>query len=246
LACKSKFVVVSVPRSGSWHLIELLNGHPEIVANGEILNPEDTSWGDPESRDGASFDELINFGFSGVQRRPKSRITSVGFKVLQNQITRSITPELFLRQLARIKDLRIILLRRRNSLEVLRSTVQATLSKQWIVHEGVELVEVPPIFLSFQQCREFFLRCDQYFSEIRQLFANHPLLEVTYESVVRDVDVELARVQQFLKVKLMQLPPSGLRRQETRPLHVTLHNFAALEEAFRGSPHHQFFNMEDT
>jgi hypothetical protein len=237
-------VIVTVPRSGSWNLIEVLNGHPEIIANGEILNPDDTSWGQPDPRVDASLNELIILGFSGLQRRPKTSVTAVGFKVLEDQLIRPPNVMLFLRELAKIKHLRIIVLRRENSLEVLRSTLQATITGQWIVSEGEVPVVGPSLDLSVNQCHHFFQHCDEFFCRVTELFATRAMLYVSYEDLCREPKRTLELIQLFLGATPLPLPPSNLHRQETRPLSVTLSNFEHLKRAFRTTRYHRFFELE--
>lgn len=40
------FVILAMPRTGTHYLEELLNEHPNVVSNGELLNEFDPNWPD--------------------------------------------------------------------------------------------------------------------------------------------------------------------------------------------------------
>ncbi len=42
------FVILAMPRTGTHYLEELLNEHPNVLSNGELLNTYDTNWFDKD------------------------------------------------------------------------------------------------------------------------------------------------------------------------------------------------------
>lgn len=44
------FVILAMPRSGTHYLEELLNEHPNVVSNGELLNEYGPNWPEGAAR----------------------------------------------------------------------------------------------------------------------------------------------------------------------------------------------------
>ncbi|MGF7237940.1 MAG: hypothetical protein ACQSGP_23715 [Frankia sp.] len=63
ITIRTPFVILTMARSGSWHLVELLNEHPQIASNGEVLNNHDeTSGWRPGDRGNLTDSELLDIG----------------------------------------------------------------------------------------------------------------------------------------------------------------------------------------
>lgn len=242
-----RFVVVAMPRTGSWNLVETLDNHPEICCNGEILNPDDGSWGIPDPRTGLSPQELLKFGFSGrLLRRPKSTVRAVGFKVLEDQLRAPGSLQSVLQMLAACSDLRVLLLRRISLLDVLRSTLQAEATGRWLVRNGDEVPKPPAVHVDPEICACFFERCENYYRSARSTLADAALLDVTHGRMVNDRTAQLAEIQAHLGVTVRELCGPGLVRQEHRPLSLTIENFDELRAAFVGSRYAKYFVKQDT
>src|SRR4051794_31584236 len=77
------FVVLATARSGSWHLVELLNEHPNIISNGEILNRDDTSWPAEARPLGSTAHQMVDWAlWDAPGRGSKGAIVARGVKVL--------------------------------------------------------------------------------------------------------------------------------------------------------------------
>lgn len=241
-----RFVVVAMPRTGSWNLVETLDNHPEICCNGEIFNPDDGSWGTPDPRSGLSPQELLKLGFSGrILRQPKSTVRAVGFKVLEDQLRAPGSLQPVLRMLGAWSGLTVLVLRR-NLLEVLRSTLQAEATGSWLVRDGDEVTQPPSVHVDPDVCARFFRHCEDYYRSLRGTLADAALLDVTHGRMINDRTAQLAEIQAHLGVAVRELHGSGLVRQEHRPLSITIENFDELRTVFAGSLYAEYFVEHDT
>jgi LPS sulfotransferase NodH len=235
-----RFVVLAQPRSGSWHLIRTLDAHPNVIAKGELLNPEDQSWW--SDRTGLSDTELLRLGFRPAPegQAPRADVRAVGFKVLDVQLQPGRHPG-FLELLAADRDVRVIVLTRQNLAEALRSQVQAEHTGVWLAHHPTELEAMPRIELPVARCRSFFEASDRFVAEVERLFAEHRVLWIKYEAFVADARKHVDAMLELLGVPPQPLLESGLVKQERRPLRETVTNYAELQDAFRGTAHESFF-----
>jgi hypothetical protein len=236
-ACR--FVVLAVPRTGSWNLVEMLRSHPNIAANGELLNPDDRGWW--TRRDGLSELELLRLGFSEDPRRRKREVLAVGIKVLDVQVGQGSAHRGLLDRLAEDGELRVIILRRRNLAEALRSQMQAEQTGRWLARTGEDLVPPPKVRLSAAECWSFFRRAERFYDAVERRFALHRTLHVTYEDLCFDQRRQLERLQRFLGVPPCRLSGADVRKQEHRPLAETVENHAELRTAFEGTAYARFF-----
>lgn len=75
------FAILAVPRSGTHYLEELLNEHPNVVSNGELLNEHDPNWPD-KARLLRSDRELLECAYlRHPTRSDKTDVTHVGCKI---------------------------------------------------------------------------------------------------------------------------------------------------------------------
>jgi LPS sulfotransferase NodH len=227
---------MTVARSGSWHLVELMNSHPSVVCNGEPLSTEDMTW--PPEMD---THELLGHGFTaGLRREPISEHPlASGFKVLRE----NLWFERFSGLLPTIlgwPGLRVVILRRDNMLETLRSRTQAEASGLWQTITGSEDAQ-PAVTLSPGLCRMYFRRTEVFFDQVRRLARGVPTVETSYEQIVADRAAALAPIWALLDVDELPLSSSPLRRLEARGLDQTLTNYEELRAAFVGTPYSRFF-----
>lgn len=236
----SRFVVLAMQRTGSWHLVELLNQSGEVDCRGELLNPDDKSW--VGSRLSLSTEELIEHAFAPKSvKYDKPDASAVGFKYLEGQDVDSGRPS-FLEMLAKQKDIKAIVLRRSNPLESLRSQRQAELTSRWRpVKPGEKVSSRPTVVLTPEQCRSYFEKVDSYYKKVNELFADRPTIEVCHEDIVRDPQSVVRQLHDFLGVQGLDVAPSPNKRLESRPLSETVANYAALRSAFSGESWGAYF-----
>lgn len=238
------FIVISSPRCGSWYLVEALNEHPNVACNGEILNPDDVTW--PADRVLPMSDAaLIRHSYidyplrSGKMpaKRDEANITRVGVKVVQLGPHRP-EPISFLSSVAQLPGLRVIMLRRINMLEALRSLVQAQLTGEWIRYydepgpPAMAPVRIRPEFASM-----WFAEVSKFYAAMDQIFFAHPRLELNYEQLIADGDVQMHRAWEFLGVDAYDGRRDLLQRQESRKIRDTVANFEELASFFADGPY---------
>lgn len=234
------FVILAMPRTGSHYLETLLNEHPNVQSNGELLNSWDSGWPGAD-RTGMSDRDLLELAFVNFPvRDEKPKATSVGCKINEPQFGERPT---FFEALAAWPRLKVVILQRRNLLESLRSFVQARQSRQWLAPVTEGPAPVPPsVKLSPATCESYFRDADNFYRRIFSSFPSEMACEVFYEDLLDSPEECMANLFDFLGV-----PPhllSGgvvLQRQEMRPLSETVLNFDELFSYFRGSSYQCFF-----
>ncbi len=234
------FAILAMPRTGTHYLETLLNEHPAIVSNGELLNEWDAGWPGVD-RTAMTDRELLDLAFVGFSKPPgKHEVNRVGCKINEPQF---VERPAFFEELAAWPDVKVILLRRRNLLESLRSFSQARESRRWLAPCSDGPAPVPPqVKLSHEDCESYFLSADLFHCRVLTGFPPENVHEMYYEDLCDNPEAALAQVCDFLRIPPHQL--SGrpvLQRQETRPLSETVMNYAELREYFQDSPYHAFF-----
>ncbi|TCK94543.1 sulfotransferase [Paraburkholderia sp. BL9I2N2] len=234
------FAILAMPRTGTHYLEQLLNRHPNVLSNGELLNTYDTNWPD-KNRLLRGDRELLELAYLRYPTRSdKTNVTHVGCKINEPQFR--ARPGL-LAELARWPRLKVILLPRRNTLESLRSLVQARQTGQWLRFSSGNDAALPPrVGLSIADCEAYFKTAEDFHARVAHSFASTNLLVMEYESLLCESAACLATIWDFLQVPAPQL--SGrviLQRQETRPLDQTVRNFHELRRHFADGPYARFF-----
>ncbi len=240
----TKFIVLGRSRVGSNFLRGLLNAHPQIAAYGEIFRDikamdwdhlgyfQSTKMMDLIQSDPVRFLETKLFG-----KYPRS-IAAVGFKIFYYHAQNGGEAPVwsFLRDK---KDLRIIHLKRRNILETHLSRQKAAVTDSWVNTSRSKEAQ-PAIQLDYEACRQDFNQTRAWEEEYDRLFADHAKIEVIYEELAGNYQAEMARIQEFLGVKLEAVAPTTFR-QSSQPLAQAIANYAELKEKFAGTPWAEFF-----
>jgi Sulfotransferase domain len=234
------FVILAMPRTGSHHLEALANEHPDVSANGELLNPWDTGWPGVD-RTNMSDRELLELAFVRFPGRDeKYEVSRVGCKINEPQFHERHT---FFEKLVAWPGLKVIALRRRNLLESLRSFVQARESGHWLAPSADGPAPIPPqVTLSPVDCKSYFRRAEDFYERIFARFSPQQVHEIYYEDLRESPRESLDGIWEFLRVPPHQL--SGrhlLQQQETRPLSETVLNYVELRDHFRGTAYQAFF-----
>jgi LPS sulfotransferase NodH len=189
--------------------------------------------------------QLLEAGFSVGEGDITSTVQVVGFKVLDEQIIPTGPCEAVLDLLAMYADLRVLVLKRTNMLESVRSRVQAA-QTQWYhqSQDGPDRAGPNPVVrLDYEFCLSAFQQAERFYAEIDCRFPADRTLHITYEDVCGDFSATTSRVLGFLGVRAFPLR-SALIKLESRPAEQTVANYADLENAFRGSRYHQYFHGE--
>ncbi|WFU51794.1 sulfotransferase [Sinorhizobium terangae] len=237
------FVILGMPRTGTHYLEELLNEHPNVLSNGELLNRYDANWPDKD-RLMRSDRELLELAYLRFPARSDKKVTHIGCKINEPQFQER--PDFF-DELARWPGLKVIFLSRRNTLESLRSLVQARQSRQWLKFSSDDDTAPPPrVKLSIASCEDYFKVADDFHTRIAHSYASSSLLEIEYETLLLEPAACLETALRFLGVQALQLSGRAtLQRLEKRPLEETVENFEELRRHFAGGPYARFFELDD-
>ncbi|EIM30622.1 MULTISPECIES: sulfotransferase [Microvirga] len=237
------FAVLAMPRTGTHYLEALLNEHPNVLSNGELLNTYDSNWPDKD-RLIRSDRELLELAYLGYPTRSDKKVTRIGCKINEPQF--HDRPGFFA-ELAGWPDLKVILVVRRNPLESLRSLVQARQSGKWLKFSSDSNAAPPPrVRLSITECAAYFETADAFHARVADSFAATNMLMIEYESLLRQPAACVAAIWDFLGVPALQLPGRAiLQRQETRPLDQTVQNYHQLRLHFADGPYARFFEVGD-
>lgn len=214
-----KFVVVTKSRSGSNYLKSLLNNHPEIESEGELFR---RLYG----RNSFSFWNR-NFSFK------KHSIRMVGFKLFYyhplDTNDRSVWD--FIKLDTSIK---LIHLRRQNLLEMYVSQELANKSNVWSSKDK----QVQKIDNRIEIDYEDFIK---YCEEIRywensflENFSSHSILEISYEELIKDTNLNVIRIFDFLNVKPV-LVSSDFKKQNRNSISSLIINFEIFESRLKES-----------
>ncbi|WP_394889851.1 sulfotransferase [Mesorhizobium sp. AaZ16] len=235
------FAILALPRTGTHYLEVLLNEHPNVLSNGELLNEYDTNWPDKD-RLLRGDRELLELAYVRYPTRSDKQVTHVGCKVNEPQFHDHPG---FFAELVRWPGLKVILLVRRNILESLRSLVQARQSGQWLKFSSDKDAAPPPqVRLPIADCEAYFKTADDFHARVAHSFAPANLLAIEYESLLQEPAACLGTVWDFLGVPTLQLSGRAiLQRQEARPLDQTVENFDELRLHFADGPYSRFFEV---
>lgn len=230
-----KFIVLAHPRSGSSMVIAALRKHPNIVAFGELFVMNRIGFNmagyDNQSgklqylRDRLTAEFLDRYIFS-----PYSIDThAVGFKLFPEQASKRKYQQLR-DWLASNKDVKIILLSRRNLLATYTSLRMARLTGKYGINDPAERSKAT-LTIDYSRCLEEFEKRKRNHEDILELTKGHDVLEVCYEDMISDMDQYFAKCQEFLGVDIHPLPIEKVK-QEVRPLSEVIDNYAELRERF--------------
>ncbi|MEM5345624.1 sulfotransferase [Paraburkholderia azotifigens] len=237
------FVILGMPRTGTHYLEELLNAHPSVLSNGELLNSYDTNWSDT-SRLLRSHRELLELAYLHYPvRTGKTLATHVGCKINQPQFQERPG---FFEELALWPRLKVMLVIRRNTLESLRSLVQARQSGEWLKYgAGNESGPPPRVVLTIEVCEAYFEAADDFHRHVADSFAPKNVLSIDYQSLLSNPAGCLEAAWTFLGTSVHPCSHrTALQRQEVRPLDQTVLNFDELKRHFRGGPYEKFFEAD--
>ena len=186
-----KFAILCSARSGSTWLHTLLNSHPSIHSNGEIVRTNHLS------KRPLPFHE---FAFKGY---PKL-IKAVGLKIFYENPIYAESFEAVMED----QEVKIIFLTRRSALAQFVSLKLAEATKEWVNTS----TEKKQINLNIEEYKQFELQERTIRKEILRRLAGSNFLDVYYEDLVTNPSQELGRIQTFLGVRKRKLL-SLLRKQ---------------------------------
>jgi len=242
-----RFIILGMGRSGSNFLRGLLNSHSQIVAFGELFRFYDSiGW------EFSDYDEYLQYrGLKSLMQRDPirflekkvfgkfSKLTSaVGFKIFYYHAI-DYSREIVWTYLRDQEDLKIIHLKRNNTLEVVLSEEKANMTNRWtnITGEEEEKFSVP---LDYEECLQAFIRAEAEKRQHDIFFKDNDKIDVYYEDLTRDYGTEMKRIQEFLGVNYEVVRPSTYK-QSNLSISEAISNYLELKEKFKDTPWEKFF-----
>ena len=239
----TQFLIMTTGRTGSSHLLSLLQSHPEIRHWGEIiggwhLKQEGVK---PRMNQHGPVAYIISCYESDVDD------LAIGMKIHYHQFRTAYGLNVGVKELSQIrqfflsnKQIKIIHLKRHNKLRMLVSKKIAETTDQWQLYKESRRSACVSVHLSPQECNRAFKKNSRQEEHYDQLFQDHDLLEVYYENLVSDQTAVCNRILNFLQVPLQPLQ-SHLLLQNTRALPEVIDNYLQLKDAFKDTPWALYF-----
>lgn len=240
---RQQFIILTDQRSGSNHLGDLLDSHRCVRVAGEIFNPshQHISRNHPlpqhyrnlRTRDPIAY---LNTFFS---QPLDPSITHLGFRIFHDH-ARSRRERSIWTVLRRKKELQVIHLKRRNLLRNLLSLKLAERSNQWERLEGTPPVLYEPLRIQYEEAINHFRARERNFSHASRFFQRHRKIEIFYEDLVKQKELELNRILHFLGLPPQRLT-SSTRKQNQQCIQELIENHAELKARFRKTSWRDFF-----
>jgi LPS sulfotransferase NodH len=240
---RNRFIILTDQRSGSNHLAGLLDSHRSVRVAGELFNPDrhhlDRSHelleglGDLRSRDPVAYLEAF------YTQPLDDSTTHLGFRLFHDH-ARQRPEKAIWTALRRMRNLKVIHLQRRNILKNLLSLKLALRSSRWQRLEGTPPVRYEPLTLTFEEVVAHIKSRERSFARGSRFFRRHRRTEIFYEDLERDEERRLEALLRFLGLPSQPLV-SSTRKQNQQPSWELIENHAELEDRFRHTRWHEFF-----
>jgi LPS sulfotransferase NodH len=243
----NRFIILGRGRTGSNFLRGLLNRHNEIVAFGELFRDRDAiGWEFPDYEHLSQKNSLISlmnndpvkFLEKKVFIRFPKHIFAVGFKLFYYH-ARERSRRVVWDYLKSQKNIKVIHLKRNNTLKMILSEKKAFKTNRWTNTTGEEEIRFS-VPIDYEECVRRFVDEQQMQIELDSYFVDHPKLELIYEDLSEGYSREMKRVQNFLGVNYENVQPSTYK-QSSQPLSEAIENYFELKGRFLGTNWESFF-----
>lgn len=218
------FIIVADLRTGSTLLSTTLDRHPEIRCYGELFHPRDLPDNQipGQDRHRASGEAVIERALGAAN------VHATGFRamVFLPLPTQSQWADAW-DCLRRMEDLHVICLTRENRLAQYASVQIAHRTGAYHPPPGDPLLRArhrPTLRVDPGEFRSWMRERDDLYAKRRSLLEGKPLLELTYEELVRNWEAATRGVQEFLGAPPIRLRPAK-QKQESRPLSEVIINY---------------------
>jgi LPS sulfotransferase NodH len=242
-----KFIILGKGRSGSNFLRGLLNSHSQIITFGELFRDDDfIGWEFPTYDRYLQSPKIISlrqnqpvtFLKNKVFNKYPKQISAVGFKLFYYH-AQDDSRQVVWSFLKEQQNIKIIHLKRNNTLRELLSLRKAFITNKWTNIDGSKDKQLS-ITLDYQDCLQEFT----YSQKIKQyydlFFKENLKIDVNYEVLSNDYLSEIKRIQDFLEVDYEFVKPSTFK-QSAQPLSEAISNYFELKEKFKNTPWEFFF-----
>jgi LPS sulfotransferase NodH len=221
-----RFIVLTRSRTGSNLLLSFLNSHPNIFAEGEIF----------ARLHGADATARLRAAFGRQPRHVKAK----GFKIFYYHPLDAKAEDLW-NELERRADIRVIHLRRENTLRTLLSRKIAGMKDSWTgTRFDTADTGSKRVTMTAEELAEGFRQTREWEESAAKRFRLHPMLHVTYEELVRNPTRVHAELVNFLDAPPSS-PSTALRQQNPERLRELISNYDELKQYFAGSQWEPYF-----
>ena len=232
-----RFVVLTLPRSGSHHLCGLLDSHPDVLCHQEVFNPDDV-WYSPR------FSKKYDPAWTDVAARDADRTGFLDKVWHAEEGHASIGLKLFFHDHPSLLDavfgdpsVAIVVLWRRNLLRAWTSWEIAQRNEIWNSIERSKLENVPRVTLDFdvRQFLAYAQKRQRAREDICRRLAelDHPFIEITYEDLARGAAIH--EVTAFLGLDPAPTLTSPYLRIGSSDLAMSYRDFAPVSQALASS-----------
>lgn len=221
---RTRFVIFAQGRTGTWLLHDLLNAHPQITCDKEILQPR----------------RLAPYAF--VEGSSRGRCPVYGFHVQIRQLleTQHLAPGVFLGRLHGA-GWRIIYLRRRNFLRQSVSSLIARQRQLWHTTNPAALAQ-RRFTIDLDALMAWLHRRQHYLEQETAALQGLPHLPLVYEDDLMDAQQHQPTLDRLFGLLGVDAVPVAARVQRlgSDRLADTVENYAALVARVAASPYREF------
>lgn len=253
------FIIVGMPRVGSSLLALSLAQSPEIKIYGELFHPLESE------RKGSHFietesgevifykggdEDAIEFLLKNIWNEKNKHFKAVGFKLFAEMVQCQGTKYLFERLKKEIENLRIIIIKRLNLLDVFVSREKAIQTEIWCIFLNQKHLltdyasKIKPIYVDPKILKDFFDLYIQTYQFYERFFKDLPNIQIIYEEMITNYSQTFNKIFDFLGVKAVEII-SPLIKQNTQKHQEFIINYLELKEYFKDTPYSKFFNDEN-
>ena len=242
----TKFIILCRSRTGSNLLLNLLQSHQNIRLFHELFSNNYTpkKFGDfigQEIEDvwRIKQDNPLKFLDELVFREMPKFISAVGFKLFYYH-AQTDRERIVWDYLKTAKKIRIIHLKRQNILKTYVSQEIALKTNNWVSQGKPQKKKYPAVNLNYDLVLRAFERTRQREQEGEKIFAEHQIINIKYEDLVRDYVQETKRIQDFLNVDYQPLSISTTKQSQIN-LPEQISNYEELKLKFAHTRWKKFF-----
>ena len=225
----SKFVIVSHARSGSNLLLNALNFHPNIIAEHEIFAAHNRNIGE-------NFQPTLDNLF---RERPE-KAKAVGCKIFYYHLN-----EEEWRQISEIPELKVIHLKRKNTLSTIVSMKVAFKTDQWGITNESERIDAAKkqVYLDYDFLRQRFEQIESWEKNVPKLFNKSSIKNVFYQDLVGQYKPTVKSLFDFLELPQISLNNVKIKhkKQNPEPLSQLVENYDELKAKFADTPWSSYF-----
>ena len=232
-----KFVIFNAPRVGSNMLCTMLDNHPGILCHHEIFNPHVIGVA-------RSLQNDPSFHIATLEEReqnPQKILESVWQQNLGNAIVGlklCWRQHSIYRQILEDKDIRKIILKRKNRIRSYVSLLLARKTKEWVIYEGDSIANAKPkVHIDINDLWSVIKFNKDYYYELENVMENsaQSWKEVWYE----DLFEETFRLDILKFLDISAIHPShmqsGTLRLNDRPLNELIENYEEIVASLKGT-----------